>query len=214
MQVLAHRGLWVTPGKRNTIVALERALAFGYGVELDLRDLAGELVGGARTSRARGPAVRGVRARVRRLRPGGAGGPQRELARLAPLLATALESCTLRNYFVFDWAVPDARSYVDRGLRLFTRLSEHEPAPAFYAAAAGVWLDTFSEDVTDERPIAEHLERGKQVALVSPELHGREHQPAWARYARMTVVRSHELLLCTDHPAAAADLFAPRGVAG
>ena len=44
MIVLAHRGWWRTKEEENSSVAIERALAEGFGVETDLRDLAGRVV--------------------------------------------------------------------------------------------------------------------------------------------------------------------------
>src|SRR5690349_20512523 len=44
MMILAHRGWWLAPHERNTLGAFEKAFAAGHGVELDVRDLNGELV--------------------------------------------------------------------------------------------------------------------------------------------------------------------------
>lgn len=42
--ILAHRGLWREPAERNSLAALEAALAESFGVETDVRDLGGQLV--------------------------------------------------------------------------------------------------------------------------------------------------------------------------
>jgi len=55
--------------------------------------------------------------------------------------------------------------------------------------------------------IREHLEAGKEVALVSPELHGRPHGAFWQRLRDAGLSRQDALMLCTDFPGAAREFF-------
>lgn len=74
----------------------------------------------------------------------------------------------MSNYFVFDMSVPDAVQCVRKGLRAYTRHSEHEPAPALYAESEGVWLDAFTRDWFTADDVRRHLAAGKRVCVVSP----------------------------------------------
>ena len=65
----------------------------------------------------------------------------------------------------------------------------------------------FRNDWIDERIISQHLERDKRVCLVSPELHKREYQQFWQKLATMKVVNDSRLMLCTDYPKEAKELF-------
>ena len=126
---------------------------------------------------------------------------------LQKMLATVLSEYQIQNYFVFDMSVPDMIGYINAGLRVFTRQSEYEPNPVLYEQSQGVWADSFNENWIDEATLENHLNRGKQVCLVSPDLHGRPFEAFWERLARMSVTTSPELMICTDHPEQARKIF-------
>ena len=44
MKIIAHRGMWFSKNEQNTLVAFERALENGFGIETDFRDFNGSLV--------------------------------------------------------------------------------------------------------------------------------------------------------------------------
>src|ERR1041385_640435 len=44
MNIISHRGYWTAPAEKNQEVAFRRALGLGFGIETDIRDLAGDLV--------------------------------------------------------------------------------------------------------------------------------------------------------------------------
>jgi hypothetical protein len=128
---------------------------------------------------------------------------------LQPLILALINKYRIQNYFLFDMAVPDAMKSIEAGLRCFTRHSDKEPAPAFYEQASGVWMDGFDGDwITPDR-IRPHLDSGKQVCLVSPELHRRHHLKLWQQIkADPDLLRNNQLMLCTDIPEAAVAYFA------
>ena len=128
---------------------------------------------------------------------------------LQSALKTLLEKYSISNYFVFDMSVPDALSYLRQGLRVFTRQSELEKEPSFYEEACGVWLDEFFGHWVDEETILRHLEHKKQVAIVSPDLHGRDFQKEWERYKifEQKYGPCEDLMLCTDKITQAQDFF-------
>lgn len=197
--LLAHRGWWSNASERNTLGAIERAFAACMGVETDVRDFDGELVLSHDMPRADQivPFDRVLELFAKYDCPGGLAINIKADGLHAPL-QQAIDRLRLKRVFVFDMSVPDARGYIARGIPSFTRQSEMEPQPAFYEAACGIWLDCFERDWIDADVIRQHLRSGKQVALVSPELHGRDPRQAWTEWR--AVVGEAELLLCTDMP--------------
>ena len=207
MVSLAHRGLWTARDDRNTLRAFCDAFACGLGVELDVRDLDGSLVvSHDPPSRGALPFARVVDAYRAHGRPGvlavnvKADGP-------ATLIGHELSAIEPERWFAFDMSVPDTLAYARAQLPFFTRHSDAEPAPAIYARAAGVWLDDFEGGFIEERLIDEHLATGKRVAVVSPELHGRDGAAAWTRWQEWSVWESPAVLLCTDDPLRAREVL-------
>ncbi len=199
LTVLAHRGLWTEPSEKNSLEAIERAFAAGFGVETDVRDHDGRLV----LSHDMPTGDRFILfERVLELfaKHGcpGALAINIKADGLHVPLKREITKHDLKRTFVFDMSVPDARGYLSHGMTVFTRQSEIEWEPAFYSAASGVWLDCFERDWITATTVRGHRRAGKQVALVSPELHGRDPYPAWDRWRE--IVGAEELMLCTDLP--------------
>ena len=184
------------------------AFAHGWGVETDVRDLSGSLVV---SHDPPGDGTLPFEAVVDAYREHGCPGALAVNVKsdgLAEMLAHALRDVERSRWFAFDMSVPDMRHYARQGLPFFTRHSDLEPVPALYAAADGVWLDDFDGGFIAEERIASHLAAGKRVAVVSPELHGRERDQTWAQWRAWPVWRRAEVLLCTDHPTSAEEVFA------
>jgi len=207
MQILAHRGFWEHAEEKNSAAALRRALAEGYGVETDLRDAAQRLVIAHDPAGPGALAAEDFFALYRETQSGAALALNMKADGLRGLLKSLLQREGIKNYFCFDMSVPEMLGYAREGLRFFTRESEFEPAPTLYAEAAGVWVDMFQGDWVQARDVAKHLDAGKQVALVSPELHRRPHLDFWARLRAAGLGANDNLLLCTDYPRAARDFF-------
>lgn len=207
--ILSHRGLWEVDEERNSLAAIEASFQLGFGIETDIRDCCGELLVShdppsgdelsfalmldARIRSDAGPLALNVKADG-----------------LQAAIAKALMAAANPEYFVFDMSIPDALGYRKAGLRYFTRQSEYEPDPALYDEAAGVWLDSFEGAWFQRELIAGHLAAGKQVCVVSPELHGRDQRADWERWSGWDVFGSPDVLLCTDLPVQAAEAFARR----
>jgi hypothetical protein len=207
MKILCHRGYWKTIPEKNTAVAFERSFSLGLGTETDIRDYQGKLVVSHDIADEKSISARmlfeiynssdnslPLALNIK------ADGLQEKLKEL-------LAEYRIENYFVFDMSIPDMIGYRRSQLTFFSRLSEYEPQAAFYDEAAGVWLDCFLGDWIEEKDIGPHLEIGKQVCLVSPDLHKRDHRPQWAKLSRMNLVSSDHLMLCTDYPEEARKFF-------
>jgi glycerophosphoryl diester phosphodiesterase len=204
--ILSHRGYWKTATEKNSVAAFCRSFDLGFGTETDIRDAVGKVVishdppVGDEMTLAALFAVRGARPLPLALNVKADG--------LTAHVRAALDAAGDRGEcFVFDMSVPDALGYLRAGIRAFTRHSEEEAEPPFYKQAAGVWLDAFYSDWYTPDVIARHLDRGKAVCVVSPELHKRDHRAVWDMLAGSKLVTHPRLMLCTDLPEDAADHF-------
>jgi hypothetical protein len=210
MYILAHRGYWRQPGEKNRQEAFRRAFDLGFGVETDIRDHNGELVISHDIANADADAMpfgdflelyRRYRTDLPLALNIKADGLQRPLQE-------QLAATQVSNYFVFDMSIPDTLGYLRSGMPVFTRQSEHEPTPALYADARGIWLDEFQHHWIDRDTIAGHLEQGKALCIVSPELHQRPHEVAWRHYRQIEIeLDCDRLMLCTDFPEQAREYF-------
>lgn len=208
MRILSHRGYWQHPSERNTREAFERSFQLGFGTETDLRDFDRRLVvshdmpdDGAMPVAAlldlhkRYDSALPLALNIK------ADGLQRVLT---GLLAQHRPS----DVFVFDMSIPDTLQWLNVGVPVFARHSDVEPQPALYAQASGVWLDSFGPDWWTADDIRRHLDAGKRVCIVSPELHMRDHRPAWEVLASAKDVIQHALvMICTDIPEQAREVF-------
>jgi hypothetical protein len=207
MQIISHRGYWKSPDEKNGEAAFGRSFSLGFGTETDLRDYNGEIVISHDIAGKNSMPLDDFFSIFNRYD----GTPLLALNikadGLQQKLKTALQRFGVKNYFVFDMSVPDTIGYMDAGIDFFSRQSEYEPQPAFYNECKGIWLDSFKDIWYTNDLILDHLGRGKQVAIVSPELHKRNHLSLWQQLKENTLFRSDKLILCTDIPEQAADFF-------
>jgi hypothetical protein len=211
MRILAHRGYWRETREKNTLSAFEHAWARGYGIETDLRDLDGTIVVcHDLPDRGALPFASLLQAYVDH-------GNATPLALnikadgLQQAVAHALRAHHVDDYFVFDMSVPDSLPYLRAGMPVFTRLSEYEPHSRLHDRATGTWLDAFETDWWTLDLIRTLRTQRKTVAIVSPELHGRNHEGTWKKLQELGSEITMGLLLCTDFPEAAERFFATHG---
>jgi hypothetical protein len=208
MVILSHRGYWSQPREKNTLMAFQRSFASGFGTELDLRDYCGKLVVSHDIADSTCLAFSDFLELYRKYGDGlylainiKADGLQRQLLQM-------LNRYHIRNYFVFDMSIPDAVGYLNHRMTIFTRESEFETIPSLYRQASGVWMDEFDGHWITAQHIQPHLENGKFVCVVSPELHGRAHSVAWSEYKKIANGPHVErFMLCTDLPGEAKEYF-------
>lgn len=203
MKILCHRGFWTTPEEKNSLTALKRATAQGYGFESDVRDYRGKLVISHDIANENSPALEDVLELLAgdkfcfaiNIKADG----------LTHALKDLLKKYSLQNYFVFDMSIPQMLWYRNAGFNFFTRQSEYEQIPTLYNEAAGVWLDAFeSDDWLSLELIENHLAQDKKVCVVSSELHERNPQKLWAMLRQ---IDNPDLYLCTDLPEEAKKFF-------
>ncbi len=209
MIILAHRGLWKSPSEKNSLTVLRRALHSGFGVETDIRDYAGDIVISHDIADA---SCECLETFLRSYKEDGSCLPLALNIKSDGLhhpLKKLLESYAVTNYFVFDMSVPDTILFLNDTFRVFTRQSEYENPPAFYPRAHGVWLDEFEREWLSAKIIDGHRSSGKDVCIVSGELHGRDYRSCWRRYRALLQesASTEGVMLCTDHPEEAASFF-------
>lgn len=208
MIILSHRGYWNSDIPSNSPQAIKTALEKGYGFESDVRDYLGRMVISHNIADESSQDAEAV------FRWLSAYGDRYCFAinikadGLKDILEAYLEKYSIKNYFLFDMSVPQMVEFAEMGLRFFTRQSEYEIYPALYEQAAGVWIDGFNRiDWITEGLLREHISCGKEVCLVSPDLHGKtDYKLFWDRLMGWDIDFSM-VLLCTDHPDEAREFF-------
>lgn len=207
MIILSHRGYWKEPQEKNQAIAFERSFSMGFGTETDIRDFNENLTIShdiANRHSLSAETLFQIYQQYQNPLPLAlnikADGLQNQLKML-------LEKYHISQYFVFDMSIPDTIGYLNAGLTVFTRQSEYEPTPAFYDQVQGVWMDGFESDWIQESHIAAHLNAGKQVCLVSPDLHKRPYELFWSMLKSIDCINNQNLMLCTDYPEIAEAFF-------
>lgn len=209
MQIISHRGYWFAPEEKNTRKAFERSFDLGFGTETDFRDCSGELVISHDPAHPGALLVKDMLPLLVARRPSLPLAVNVKADGLQTMIKATLSAAGVTNYFLFDMSVPDALQSLKAGLRCYTRHSDVEQNPPFYDQAVGVWLDSFGDEewITDE-VLTRHFHVGKDVCVVSPELHRRPHAVFWQRLKASRFASDARLTLCTDLPEEARRYFA------
>ena len=209
--ILAHRGWHIDPTEKNSCTAISRALDNGFGLETDVRDLNGQLMisHDPPVDLATLPNLSWLLKRILssgsssrialNVKADGLAGLISEM-----ILASGIVS---RQIYVFDMSIPDSIAYLGSPISVYTRLSEYEVTPPFLDKASGVWVDSFTGSFPQVQRADELMRKGIRVSIVSPELHGRDHQPLWNAILDSGIYLNPLFELCTDLPAAAANQF-------
>lgn len=210
MKILCHRGYWKKEEEKNTLPAIKAAFESGRGIESDIRDCMGRLVVSHNPAAGSLLYTDEVFELMRRHRNRYCFAINIKSDGLGSMLAEQLKSCGISNYFTFDMSVPQMIEYRENGITYFSRQSEYEKDPVLYDKAAGVWIDAFYDDSwINEELIRQHHKNGKNVCIVSPDLHRRGNEPFWDRLQGFDI-EWNRLLLCTDFPDEAQAVFSEK----
>ncbi len=209
MEVLAHRGFWFSRQETNSEAAIRRAFSHGFGIETDLRDQGSHIVISHDASFVPSHLSEPLMSFDRfldiyeELQPNSTLALNIKADGLASVVYDTLIKRNINTYFVFDMSVPDTLHYLRAKMSVFTRWSEFEAGSVLDNRAEGIWLDAFENPDVSAGDIARVISRGQKAAIVSPELHGRPHEAAWAEWRSFLTANpslKDKLLLCTDFP--------------
>jgi hypothetical protein len=205
VKIISHRGYWKQASEKNLEVAFRRSFDLGFGTETDVRDYDGKLV-------------------ISHDMPTGKEMPLEAFldildGRPLPLaldikangiakeLRATLERYKVSNYFTINTAVVELDVQLKNGLNAFTRMSEVERDPPFYAKCSGVLLDMLESSWYDFSVIERMTNDGKMVCIISCELVGRDAREQWKMLRSNGIMKFKNCLLCTDVPEKAQDYF-------
>jgi hypothetical protein len=189
-------------------MSFENSFALGFGTETDVRDCNGELVISHDMPNSKSMNLNEFFKIYNKYEKKFTLAINIKSDGLQDQLMMCLNSYQIENYFLFDMAVPDALIYIRKGAPTFTRQSEYETKPAYYELSSGVWLDEFNGHWINEETIYRHLEKGKKICIVSPELHQRTYKEEWLHYREIEKkIGRGKLTLCTDLPLEAMEFF-------
>jgi hypothetical protein len=207
MKILSHRGFWREKIEKNLEIAFIRSWENGFGLETDVRDFNQKLVISHDMASFESMDFELFLERYLQF------GKETHLALniksdgLSVLLKEVLNKYEIENYFVFDMSVPDTKSYLVNNMKTYSRQSELELEPIFYNDVNGIWLDAFDGEWYSLELIQAHLNLKKSIAIVSPELHGRNHLSFWKWMKLNNLHLTEKILLCTDFPSDAKTFF-------
>lgn len=208
MNILAHRGYWKNDKEKNTSEAIFAALKNGFGFETDVRDYREKLVISHNVANKSSLDAASVFEWLHQFDDKYTFAINIKADGLKDLIKEYLDKYSIANYFLFDMSLPQMVEFREAGLRFFTRQSDVEPSPYLYEDAAGVWIDGFrSVDWISEKLLQEHIVAGKEICLVSPDLHGSpEYRNFWKRLKGYNL-DFNKTMLCTDYPEEARRFF-------
>lgn len=197
MQILAHRGLWHSEEERNSLIALERAFANGYGIETDIRDYHGKLVISHDIPNKDSIELEVVLKKYVEYGCKGWLALNIKADGLQTVLQDLIDKYEIKKYFVFDMSIPEQLVYKKKKIPYFTRQSELEKDLVLYEESLGVWMDEWEENWITKVCVEQHLHSGKMVSIISPEIHGRN--PEFL-LNELKELKSENLFICTDKP--------------
>lgn len=206
MEIISHRGYWLEKNEKNTTLSFERSFSLGFGTETDVRDYNGNLVISHDIPTESSLLIDDF-FKIYKTQSYSTLALNIKSDGLQSILKSKLREYNIQNYFVFDMSIPDSIGYINNNMKLFSRQSEYEKIPVFYDQAEGIWLDGFNEEWYDLDLITDHIKKGKKVAIVSSELHGRDHMGLWEFIRTSNLDKEEKLILCSDFPELASEYF-------
>jgi hypothetical protein len=195
MKIICHRGYWKKKHQQNSLPAISSSFPFD-GVEIDLRSMQATIVLSHdpllgknfdsldEAFNLNAPANFFWALNIKE-------------DGLGPELARLIRKHAIKNYMCFDLSYPQSVVYRKLGLRVFERFSDQEkqlPKPPWLV------MDCFKS--SNFNKVLSECE-GKKLFVISPELHGQNHLPAWNRIKKLNIKN----WLCTDYPTEARKFF-------
>jgi len=209
VDIIAHRGLWLKESEQNSIESLTQAIKSGYGVETDIRDLDGKIVISHDLPNKKNILLSSFLEIYQSLNSFNGFKPSIAINiksdGLHEKLVDLIDRFDVNNYFVFDMSIPDTLKYINLKLNTFIRISEYEIYPRKLKGIKGVWIDQFKKQWFTIDEISKHLIEGRDVCIVSSELHGRDEHELWKNIKHSSF--DGRIMICTDKPRKAEQYF-------
>lgn len=190
-----------SPEDQNTEAALVGAFTSGFGVETDLRDHNGEIVishdlplNSVRTFASLCDRLNNLTLNEHQLLALNVKADGLEV-----LLTDPEFPIPSPRHFYFDMSFPSLRRFRQAKLPVAPRVSEFENLPAAEDSGGFLWIDAFVSDWFLDNPALEDRMKHTTACLVSPEIHGRDPQQAWAWLSKR-LNDGCDAYLCTDLP--------------
>lgn len=210
MEYIAHRGMWIKDEERNTLPAFLKGLDAGFGVEVDIRDMGGQLVISHDVPQPSNPPPKLSELFSYYLEHQHTATVALNIKAdgLQNLLLTELNKFDIKNYFVFDMSAPDTLAYIAKEIRVFKRSSDCE-SYNFGLLSVGIWLDELVTNWVNPQNLVRELDLADKICLVSRELHRRDKTEQWNWLKDVLSIKgvSDKLMLCTDFPEEAKRFF-------
>jgi hypothetical protein len=207
MKIICHRGYWSKKNQQNTIESFQHAFEHGFGIETDIRDSSKKIKISHDPTTNKAIELEKMFQQYRKRNIDLTLALNVKADGLQDAVADLIRKYTINKYFFFDMSLPDMIGYHKKGLKFFTRISDIEPEALFLKEAAGVWVDHFYSEWITEADVDLYLEQGKQVCIVSPELHKRDYRSFWDKISKWHILKDEKLMLCTDLPEHAQSTF-------
>lgn len=208
MEIVAHRGCWYSEEEKNTKESLIRAFEKRFGIETDIRDRNGQLVISHNISNTSSILLEEILQKYKEINSNVVLELNIKADGIQEMLQEIMYKYEINNYFVFDMSIPEMVISKAIGINFFTRNSDIEEQCVLYEDAEGVWLDSFYiENWLTPEIIQNHLNKGKKISIISPEIHGFSNFSVWEMLKKYKFHKNNRVYLCTDLPIKAKEYF-------
>jgi len=207
MNIIAHRGFWINQENKNSINSFKRALSNNFGIETDVRDYCGKLVISHDIPTQDSIGFDDFLKIYCEYNKNTTLAINIKSDGLAEMIGESLNRFGIDNYFVFDMSFPDLFVFLNKNITTYARLSEFEQEKQILEGCKGIWLDEFYKNWFDNTLIEHYIDRGFNICIVSPELHGRTYKHVWEKYRLLEFKYKENVSICTDYPDIAKKFF-------
>ena len=211
MKIIAHRGLWKSEDKKNSLDSLVMAIKSNFGIETDLRNHNDKIyvchdiidVDKNITFPQLIDSIKDINNFSNNLiflniKSDG----------IISMVVDYLRKEKIDNYVLFDMSLPElwkSRNYYDN---VFAGISDIFNIDYKIKNFRGFWVDSFIDEqwITNEQ-IKKWLEDDYQLCIVSPELHRRDYLNFWKKIKSFDCINDKRIMICTDKPNEALEFF-------
>ena len=203
INILCHRGLWKYKKDHNSVISLEKAIKYNFGIELDIRDHENKIIiSHDMFDKKNNHKLLFENFLIRNFKK-----INKKKITIAiniksdglfSKLKKILKIYKIKNYFCFDMSTPEILKYINCNLNFYSRFSKFEKNILFKKESKGIWVDSF-----DGNFIYKNSFNKKILCYVSPELHNKNNKRLafWKKLKNLNKKKNKtKIFLCTDFP--------------